>query len=292
MNEVKDFLELVLFESGKYKLQVFNLVKIGIVLFLAWVIGRTIKAFLNRKKRQGVFDEGKRYALQQIFNYIVWVVAVFACIDSAGIHLTTILVGSTALLVGLGLGLQDFFRDLVAGFIILSERTITAGDIVEIADTVGQVKEVGLRTTSLITREDIILIVPNTRLTTENVINWSQNKTVTRFRVDVGVAYGSDTALVESILVTCGKEHKDIMKTPPPYVFFQDFGNSSLDFSLFFFSKNLFRIERVKSDLRFKIDQQFRAKGVTVPFPQQDVWFRNAMPQAPDAKIEPNTNPT
>lgn len=278
MNEVKDFLELVLFESGKYKLQVFNLVKIGMVLFLAWVIGRGIKAFLNRKKRQGSFDEGKRYALQQIFSYIVWVIAFLAVIDSAGIHITTILIGSTALLVGLGLGLQDFFRDLVAGFIILSERTITAGDIVEIADTVGQVKEVGLRTTSLVTREDIILIVPNTRLTTENVINWSQNKTLTRFRVDVGVAYGSDTALVENILVTAAKEHKDIIKTPPPYVFFRDFGNSSLDFSLFFFSKNLFRIERVKSDLRFKIDQQFREKGVTIPFPQQDVWFKNAMP--------------
>jgi small-conductance mechanosensitive channel len=275
MKKLKEYLELVIFESGDYTLQVFNLVKIAFVIILAWAVSWLIKSYLRRKRRQNRFDEGKRYALQQIFSYIIWVIAMLLVIDSAGIRVTNILLGSTALLVGLGLGLQDFFRDLVAGFIILSERTITAGDIVEIAGTVGQVKEVGLRTTSLITREDIILIVPNTRLTAENVVNWSQNNKVTRFRVDVGVAYGSDTALVEKILVECAKTHKDVMETPPPYVFFGNFGNSSLDFSLFFFSKNLFRIERVKSDLRFKIDKRFREEGVTIPFPQRDVWFKN-----------------
>ena len=118
------------------------------------------------------------------------------------------------------------------------------------------------------------MIVPNTRLTTDNVINWSQNNIVTRFRIDVGVAYGSDTALVEKILVECAKEHKDVLNVPEPYVFFKDFGNSSLDFSLLFFSQNLFRIERTKSDIRFAIDRKFRESKVIIPFPQRDIWVR------------------
>ncbi len=275
MKELKEFLEIVIFESGKFKLHVFNILEAVFILLLAWGVTWLVRVYFSKKVKQGRIDEGKRYALNQILSYIIWIVAILLIVDSVGVKITTILVGSTALLVGLGLGLQDFFRDLVAGFIILSERTVTAGDIVEISGTVGQVKEVGLRTTSLITREDIVLIVPNTKLTTDEVINWSQNHKTTRFRIDVGVAYGSDTRLVEKLLAACAKEHQEVIKTPPPYVFFKDFGNSSLNFSLYFFSNNLFRIERVKSDIRFAIDQAFRENGVTIPFPQRDVWFKN-----------------
>ncbi|MEQ9262239.1 MAG: mechanosensitive ion channel [Owenweeksia sp.] len=272
--DLKSFLELTLFESGKFKLQIFNLLNIALIFLLAWVSLWLIRKFFKRKKKQGRIDQGKAYALLQISSYIIYTVAIVAAIDSLGIKVTVLLAGSTALLVGLGLGLQDFFRDLVAGFIILSERTVTSGDIVEIGGVVGQVKDVGLRTTSLITREDIILIVPNTKLTTDNVINWSQNNNVTRFRIDVGVAYGSDTALVSKLMVQCAMEHKDVIKVPEPHVFFRDFGNSSLDFSLMFFSQNLFRIERTKSDIRFEIDQKFRENKVIIPFPQRDLWVR------------------
>ncbi|MAN03094.1 MAG: mechanosensitive ion channel protein MscS [Owenweeksia sp.] len=272
--DLKSFLEFTIFESGKFKLQVFNILNIVIIFLLAALILWVISKFFKRQRAQGRIDQRKAYALVQVSSYIVYTIAILLAIDSIGIKITVLLAGSTALLVGLGLGLQDFFRDLVAGFIILWERTVTSGDIVEIGGVVGQVKEVGLRTTSLITREEIVLIVPNTRLTTDNVINWSQNNNVTRFRIDVGVAYGSDTALVEKILVECAKEHKDVLNVPEPYVFFKDFGNSSLDFSLLFFSQNLFRIERTKSDIRFAIDRKFRESKVIIPFPQRDIWVR------------------
>ncbi len=274
ISDLRNFLELVLFESGAFTIRVFNLFNILLIFILAWLVLWLINKFFKRKRKQGRIDQGKAYALMQISTYLIYVVAILLSVDSLGVKITVLLAGSTALLVGLGLGLQDFFRDLVAGFIILSERTVTAGDIVEVGGIVGQVKEVGLRTTSLITREEIILIVPNTRLTTDNVVNWSQNNRVTRFRVDVGVAYGSDTELVKKILVQCAKGHSDVMAVPEPYVFFQDFGNSSLDFALLFFSENLFRIERTKSDLRFAIDKAFRENNITIPFPQRDLWVR------------------
>lgn len=274
-NRLQHILNLELFTIHDVEIHIINLVYMLIILVMARFMVFLFRKYLNRKKSEGKLDTGKVYAIGQVTAYFIYVIAIVMVIDSFGFKITVLLAGSTALLVGIGLGLQDFFRDMVAGFIILFERVVTAGDIVEITGTVGQVKEVGLRTTSLITREDMVIIVPNTKLTTEQVVNWSQNKKVTRFRVDVGVAYGSNTQLVKQILIDCAKNHPDVVNVPEPNVLFRDFGDSALNFSVFFFSKNLFRIEVVKSDLRFAIDQAFREKGITIPFPQRDVWFKN-----------------
>lgn len=274
MKKIKEILSFELFEVGSYKLLVINLLWVLLIFFASWLLRWLLKKYLLRKQHTGRLDPGKVYALRQIGNYIVVVLTLIAAIDALGFSITVLLAGSTALLVGLGLGLQDLFKDMVAGFIILFERAVTAGDIVEIAGIVGKVKEVGLRTTSLITREDIVLIVPNSKLTADNVINWSQNNKVTRFKIEVGVAYGSNTELVKQLLIKSADDHKEVMEQPGPYVFFDDFGDSALLFSLYFFSANLFRIERTKSDLRFKIDQLFREHGVHIPFPQRDLWLK------------------
>jgi small-conductance mechanosensitive channel len=276
MNEkLRNFLEQVIFETDKFRLEVIDIFSVVLILLGARLIIWLFKKYFNRKKGEGKLDAGKGYAYTQLVSYVIYVIAIVLIIENLGFSITVLLAGSTALLVGLGLGLQDFFRDFVAGFIVLTERTVTAGDIVEIAGEVGEVRDVGLRTTLLLTREDIVLIVPNSKLIQDNVINWSQNNKVTRFRVKVGVAYGSDTARVRDILLSCAKEHPDVIKNQEPTVFFEDFGKSSLDFSLLFYSKNLFRIERTKSELRFMIDQKFRENNITIPFPQRDLWVRN-----------------
>lgn len=279
MEKVKAFFELELLSVGDWELRVINIFWI-LFIFLVWALVRWLfSKYLKRLERHGKLDSGKSYAINSVASYIFAIIAVISMIDSLGFQVTVLLASSTALLVGLGLGLQDLFKDMVAGFIILFERTVTAGDIVEIAGIVGEVKEVGIRTTMLLTREEIVLIVPNSKLTAENVVNWSQNNRVTRFKVQVGVAYGSDTELVKKILLEVAAENKEVLKSPNPIVFFEDFGNSSLDFALFFFSRNLFRIERTKSDLRFAIDKKFRENGITIPFPQRDLWIRNAPPK-------------
>lgn len=274
MKELRDFLDFVLIKMGEFTFHVYNLLGIVLIFLVARLIIWLTKKYLKRKEDHHSIEEGKKYAIVQILSYIVYTIAILLSIDSLGIKITVLLAGSTALLVGVGLGLQDFFRDLVSGFIVLSERTVAVGDIVNVDGTIGKVKEVGLRTTSLITRDDVVLIVPNKTLTSGNVINWSQNKKTTRFQITLGVAYGSDTQLVKDILIQCASQHKTVRKKPEPYVFFDDFGNSSLDFSLYFFSDNLFRIERTKSDIRFEIDKQFRANNISIPFPQRDIWVR------------------
>ncbi len=280
MERVREFLEITLFQSGDFQIRVFNLANIILIFLLARFFLFLFRKFIARRDNKHL-DLGKQYAIVQLMSYVVYVIAIVIAIDSLGVNITVLLAGSTALLVGLGLGLQDFFRDLVAGIIILSQRTVTAGDIVEIAGTVGKVQDVGLRTTSLLTREDIVMIVPNTKLTNENVINWSQNNSkVTRFEIKVGVAYGSDTALVNDLLIKSAIENKDVIKIPEPTVIFDNFGDSRLDFRLTFYSQNLFRIERTKSDIRFSIDRNFREAGIKIPFPQRDLWVRQLPEQS------------
>ena len=149
------------------------------------------------------------------------------------------------------------------------------GDVVEITNhQVGTVRKIGARTATIETRDDIIIFVPNSKLIGENVVNWSHVERKARFHVKVGVAYGSDTALVRELLIKVALAHERVIQTPQPIVRFLDFGNSSLDFEVLFWSRDLIRIEDVKSDIRFAIDQAFRENGVEIPFPQRDLWIR------------------
>jgi len=136
------------------------------------------------------------------------------------------------------------------------------------------VKNIGFRTTKIENRDNIIMIIPNSRFIGENVINWSHIEQKTRFSVDVGVAYGSDVELVKKVLLECAYKHQEVTDYPKPFVRFLDFGNSSLDFQLYFWTDNAFRVENIKSDLRFAINNIFKKNGITIPFPQRDVHIK------------------
>ena len=274
VEQINKILEYTIVESKYLTVTMIDVLAVLFIILgsrlIVWLAARLFK----RKFATKDGDPGKAYAITQIVTYFVYTIAIVLILDSIGIKITVLLAGSTALLVGLGLGLQDAFKDLVAGIIILTERTVTAHDIVEIDGIVGEVVEVGLRTSTILTRDDIEMIIPNQRLTNERVVNWSRTKKLTRFAVEVGVAYGSDTQLVRQVLVEVAKQHKEVSKKHTPEVLFFNFGSSSLDFKLLFYSGNLFRIERVKSELRFAIDKAFRENNITIAFPQMDVWLR------------------
>jgi small-conductance mechanosensitive channel len=288
MMQLKDIMEYSLFHVGDVNLRVFSIIKLVLLLAGGRLFIYFVQRLLNRQIKKENIDQRKGYAISQIITYLIWLIIVVLALDSLGLPITVLIAGSTALFVGLGLGLQDTFKDLIAGVIILMERTLTAGDIVELGGgMVGKVREVGLRTTVVETREDIVVIIPNQKLTSQNVINWTQNKRSIRFAIEVGVAYGSDTRLVEKILIECARKQPSVNKKQGPIVHFAGFGNSSLDFKLLFYSTELFRIEKIKSDIRFAIDQAFRDNGITIPFPQQDVHIKQVPPAAfPQSKSE------
>ena len=267
-----DFINYTLFKTEQVSLTLYQVMVFVFILFFTWLILKLIKKLIYRKQIKSGRDIGSRYALFQIFKYFIWIVVIGIALETVGVKINFLIASSAALLVGLGLGLQQIFNDYVSGILILFEGNLKVNDVVQMEDNIiGKVIEIHLRTSKVETRDDYIIIVPNHRLVSNNIINWSHVETRTRFNVSVGVAYGSDTALVEKVLLDCARSHADIATNPEPFVRFIDFGDSSLDFQLFFWTIKTFRVENIKSNLRFKIDQEFRKNDIRIPFPQNDV---------------------
>ncbi len=265
-------------KNKTYEIKVSDILAVLLIFAFArllnWIL---IQLVLHRYYKRIKADIGRQYAINRLMVYFVYVVAVMIALEIMGFNLTLVWGGLAALLLGVGLGLQQTFNDLASGIILLFERTVEVGDIVEINGTLGLVRQIGLRTSRIETHNSISVIIPNSQLVTEKVHNWNHYDEVVRFSVSVGVAYGSDTALVRRLLVEVAQNHPDVLKEPSPFVRFTEFADSSLNFELFFWSKLLFPIENVKSDIRFEIDRAFRENNVTIPFPQRDVWFRNSI---------------
>ena len=201
--------------------------------------------------------------------------AIGLLLETIGVKVTLLLAGSAALLVGVGLGLQQTFNDVISGIILLSERSIKIDDVLEIDGDVVKIEGIGLRTSKALNRDDISIIIPNSLITTSKVINWSHQSKKTRFKIDVGVAYGSDVDKVIKILEESAFEHPEVSNRELVEARLMNFGNSSLDFQLLFFSKNIFRIGKAKSDIRRIINKKFAENKVTIPFPQMDLHLRS-----------------
>ncbi|MEG3658977.1 mechanosensitive ion channel domain-containing protein [Arenibacter palladensis] len=275
MDTLSKLLDFNLISIGDYKVKVYSLVIILIILLITKVIVQLIKKALFRRYKGVHFDTGNTYALYQIIKYVIWVIAIGFILESVGVKLTLFLAGSAALLVGVGLGLQQTFNDIISGIILLSEKSIKINDILEIDGDIVEIQEIGLRTSRGLNRNDISIIIPNSLITTNKVINWSHQKKKTRFKIGVGVAYGSDVDLVVKILEESVLEHPDFEDGKTIEGRFVNFGNSSLDFEVLFFSENVFRIEKVKSDIRKIINRKFSENKIVIPFPQMDLHFKS-----------------
>jgi small-conductance mechanosensitive channel len=275
MTQLNDFFDIVIVRIGNYQVKIDTIIMILLILIITKLISWLIKKALFRNQKQEDIDTGNLYSIYQIVKYIIWVIAIALMLDTVGIKLTVLLAGSAALLVGIGLGLKQTFDDIISGIILLTERSIKVGDVLEIDDDVVKILKIGLRTSLGLDRDEIAIIIPNSLITTNKVVNWSHQSKQTRFKIDVGIAYGSDVDLVMRILKESAVEHPDVTDKNSISVRFLNFGNSSLDFQVLFYSQNIFRIERVKSDIRIIINRKLLENKITIPFPQIDVHVRN-----------------
>ncbi|MCF8245944.1 MAG: mechanosensitive ion channel [Saprospiraceae bacterium] len=271
--DFKEFLELHI-NIGKFQLTVAHFTFAILIFLLAKVLTWLIRhVLLERYFRTKRLDKGRQIAIKQFLSYIVWVLAVFGMLQLFGIS-SMLFASSAALLVGIGLGLQDSFRDLISGIIILMEGTVEVGDVLEVDGIVARVSNIGLRISKLETRDRVSILIPNSNLVINKVTNWTHDDQPTRFHVKVGVAYGSDLKLVTKLLIKSAESHKLVLKDPPAAVQFKNFGDSSLDFELLFYTQEFLRIEFLKSDIRYAIEENFRENNVQIPFPQRDIWLR------------------
>ncbi len=240
-----------------------------VVLLITHIVLRFARTIATRK-----LQEDDKYRFKTVFTflkYIIFSVVIVVALDSSGVKITALLAASTALFVGIGLGMQKLFQDIISGVFILIDRTITINDIIQIDKKVGKVTEVSLRTTKAITNDDKILVIPNHKFLSEILYNWTQNNEVTREFVDVGVAYGTDVDLVKALLLGIAIQEDAILNIPKPSVFFEDFGDNALKFRLHFYINDSFNVPLIKSDLRYRIHKSFKENDIQIPFPQRDV---------------------
>jgi small-conductance mechanosensitive channel len=259
--------------------QLTNAIQLALVILTAKAIYIVLTHFfLHRYFIRSEVNIGSQYAIKQLVKYVIYTTAVIIGLGQLGIDLTLFWGGAAALLLGVGIGLQQTFNDFFSGILLLTERPVQVGDILSIDGFKGKVKQIGLRTSKIETLENLVMIVPNSKIVGNNIVNWSYNDNKARFFVEVGVAYGSDTQLVKQILLDIAKAHPRLLKKPAPFVRLVQFADSSLNFELHFYSSEFVTIDNIKSDLRFEIDRKFREQQIVIPFPQRDVWLKNQQP--------------
>lgn len=275
METLNSILGFEILTLNKYTIKVSDIVSVFVILAVTKILLLFIKKTLLRKYKFTKMDSGSAYALYHIIKYITWVIAIGLVLEALGVKLTILLAGSAALLVGIGLGLQQTFNDVISGIILLSERSIKIHDVLEIDDDIVKIESIGLRTSKALNRDDISIIIPNSLITTSKVINWSHQSNKARFRIEIGVAYGSDVDHVIKILEESAFEHSEVSNRELVEARLMNFGTSSLDFELLFFSKNIFRIGKAKSDIRRIISRKFNENNIIIPFPQMDLHVKS-----------------
>ena len=253
--------------------QIFLLV--ALLLGVFWISARTKSFLFNRFLVNSGLDRSLQYAVSQIVSNVVLVVGVFIVLDNAGIHLATLAVFAGAVGVGIGFGLQNIASNFISGLVILTERPITIGDRVEVAGIAGQVQQIRARSTVIVTNDNITMIVPNTKFIDSPVTNWTYGDPRVRFRVPVGVAYGSDLDKVRDVLIEVAREDSHVLHEPEPTVFLENFGESAINLELVVWSREMsYRPRRFRSDLNFAIARKLREGGIEIPSPQRDINFR------------------
>jgi small-conductance mechanosensitive channel len=277
-----DFLNFKLIESDKFTLSFYHILLIISIFFGASMLLNFVRFYINRKNRnQPNFSKATEFVYVQIAKYIVYVMAIILSLQVLEIDLTLLLTGSAALLVGIGLGLQDVFKDIFSGLVLLFEGNVRVGDIVEISGSgkresiVATILKINIRTTQIETREGNVLIVPNTRLTQEYIENWSHGSKLSRFKIELSVAYGTEMEKVDQLLHEAAINHPKVRKNEGIEIRLVRFGPSGLELELLFWADQSWDVEFFKSEIRREIERLFREHNIVIPYPQSVMHVRH-----------------
>ena len=277
LGRIKGFLDFPIVKLGETQITVWTLLMFLVLLVaLFYLAGKLRKLLVSRVLIHSRLDVGARQAVGAITRYVVLLVGLLIILQTVGINLTTLNVIAGAVGFGIGFGLQNIASNFISGLIILFERPIRIGDRIEVDEIEGDVVAIGARSTTVVTNDNIAIIVPNSKFVTENVVNWNYTDGTVRFKVPVSVAYGTDIRLVEQLLLEVGTENPDILAEPPPGVRFIEFGSSGLHFELRAWSRSLIhRKGKLISALNFAIHDKFKEHSIEIPYPQRDVHIRS-----------------
>lgn len=264
----QEILNYSIIKIGSFDFRVSSILGIFLLIIFAIIALYLVKRTIYRTKK---IEEGKKYSLYNLFKYIIITFAVANGLQVVGLDISVILAGSAALLVGLGIGLQTLFKDFVSGIILLIDASIKVGDVIVVNDLVCQIKEIKLRTTTAITRDDKYIILPNSMLTSSQIQNWTHLSDTSRFEVQANIDYQTDIREVREILLNLVSKNPSVLTKPKPFVRFTEFGESTMSFSVFFWTKDLFKVENICSEIRFSIFEKFNKHKIKIPFTQEEI---------------------
>lgn len=259
------------FELGGFEITLSDTLAVLAVFGLAQLFVWLIRLFLNRVMRKSGIDEGKKFIVTRLIRTLVYIIAMVGALQMVGIDLSLLIAGSAALLVGVGIGLQNFFNDVVSGFVLLFEGGVRVGDELEVEGMLVRVQRIDLRSTRVITRFGNLIVMPNGMISGQTVRNFTQGERASLLHIQVGVAYGSDVDRVKARMLQAVTEQKEVVRKKEANVIFQDFGDSALQFTVLFWVNRPWLREIVSSDIRFRINSLFQEDGIKIPFPQRDV---------------------
>jgi small-conductance mechanosensitive channel len=288
LGKIREFLEVPLISTPDTRITLWSLLYlVFFVVLLFWAAHWLQRWIAQGPLARTSMGAGARHAAGTIARYLLLLVGLLVILQSAGIDLTTFNVLAGAVGIGVGFGLQNVVSNFFAGLIIMFERPIKVGDRIVVDQVEGDVIEVGARATTVLTNDNIAILVPNSKFISENVVNWQYNDNNVRFRIPVSVAYGSDAGEVEKILLAVAKDNGDVLEDPPPAVRLLEFGDNGLKFELRAWSGSLVhRKGRLTSALNRAIYDKFNEAGIAFPFPQRDLHVRGGVLEVRQAKAE------
>jgi small-conductance mechanosensitive channel len=275
--EIKSIGNHKLIELGDSNLTLNSILKLLVVMILVVVLERVFRSFLRRRVLARThLEPDLQFAVSRFAGYCFIVVGFFFAFRVVHLDLSSLAVVAGGLGVGIGFGLQNIVSNFISGLIILAERSIAIGHRIEVGGVAGQVEKINLRSTIVVTNDNITIIVPNSNLIANPVTNWSYGDPKVRLRLPLGVAYGSDVEKLRRVLLEVAAANPSVLKEPAPMVRFLEFGDSSLNFELAVWTLDMARSPtRFRSDLYFAMDRALRENNIEVPFPQRDLHLRS-----------------
>ncbi|HEY9611975.1 mechanosensitive ion channel family protein [Allocoleopsis sp.] len=254
-------------------LQLFFLV--GLFTGVVLVAGTTKKLLRSRVLRFTGLNRSAQETVAQVATYGMIFLGTIVVLQLWGLDLSSLTIVASVVGVGIGLGLQGIAKEFISGLVLIFERPIRVGDFVNVGELMGTVERISVRSTEIRTLDELSIIIPNSRFLEAEVVNWTHHSPVSRLKIPVNVAYGSNLSVVRSALIDAAKEHQDVLAEPAPRVFFKGFGDNSLNFELLIWISEPRHQFRIKSDIYFRIEAILRHRHIEMPFPQRDLHVRS-----------------
>jgi small-conductance mechanosensitive channel len=275
--EVREYLNIPITTISKTEITLWTILYFIFLAFILFYVTSKLRRWIVYKLlAKSKIDLGVRVAFGTIFRYIILSIGLIIVLQTVGIDLSTLTILFGALGIGIGFGLQNITNNLVSGIIILFERPIKVGDRIETGNVSGDVIRISMRSTTIVTNDNISIIVPNSEFISSRVINWSHIDRNVRLNIPVGVSYRENPEKIKKVLLEVAQENEGVLKQPKPDVLFSDFGESYLEFNLRIWTREYINRPGVlKSQLYYAIFEKFKEYDIEIPYPHRDILIRN-----------------